>query len=162
MTWHFGIRFAILLSVAGCGRASEPDVGAKSVLIEAHRISKETLACRDTIGTKPGYHELSRRMSLVELFNAILAQMSNAAMASSDASHSLRVRFGSRGHRKGPAGLRWPRGHSLMVGFITSAAESGAVLLRIADQSRHKSLDVLRGYVRRADMFKDHTGATFL
>jgi hypothetical protein len=40
--------------------------------------------------------------------------------------------------------------------------ESGAALLRIADQSRHKSLDVLRGYVRRADMFKDHAGAAFL
>ncbi len=53
-------------------------------------------------------------------------------------------------------------GHSLRAGFITSAAESGAALLRIADQSRHKSLDVLRGYVRRADMFKDHAGAAFL
>jgi integrase len=51
-------------------------------------------------------------------------------------------------------------GHSLRAGFITSAAESGAAVLRIADQSRHKSLDVLRGYVRRADMFKDH--AAFL
>jgi integrase len=37
-------------------------------------------------------------------------------------------------------------GHSLRAGFITSAAESGAALLRIADQSRHKSLDVRRGY----------------
>jgi len=46
--------------------------------------------------------------------------------------------------------------------FITWAAESGAALLRIADQSRHKSLDVLRGYVRCADMFKDHAGAMFL
>jgi integrase len=53
-------------------------------------------------------------------------------------------------------------GHSLRAGFITSAAESGAAVLRIADQSRHKSLDVLRGYVRRADLFKDHAGAMFL
>jgi len=53
-------------------------------------------------------------------------------------------------------------GHSLRAGFITSAAESGAPVLRIADQSRHKSLNVLRGYVRRADMFKDHAGAAFL
>jgi site-specific recombinase XerD len=53
-------------------------------------------------------------------------------------------------------------GHSLRAGFITSAAESGAAVLRIADQSRHKSLDVLRGYVRRADRFKDHAGAAFL
>jgi integrase len=36
-------------------------------------------------------------------------------------------------------------GHSLHAGFTTSAAESGAAVLRIADQSRHKSLDMLRG-----------------
>lgn len=53
-------------------------------------------------------------------------------------------------------------GHSLRAGFITSAAESGAAVLRLADQSRHKSLDVLRAYVRRADMFRDHAGAAFL
>jgi hypothetical protein len=41
-----------------------------------------------------------------------------------------------------------------VTGFITSAAESGAALLRIADQLRHKSLDVLRGDVRRADIFQ--------
>jgi site-specific recombinase XerD len=39
-------------------------------------------------------------------------------------------------------------GHSLRAGFITSAAEEGAALLKIAEQSRHKSLDTLRGYVR--------------
>jgi integrase len=37
-------------------------------------------------------------------------------------------------------------GHSLRAGFITSAADSGAALLPIADQSRHKGLDVLHGY----------------
>ena len=36
-------------------------------------------------------------------------------------------------------------GHNLRAGFITSAAEGGAAVLRIADQSRHKNLDVLRG-----------------
>jgi hypothetical protein len=28
--------------------------------------------------------------------------------------------------------------------------------------SRHKSVDTLRGYVRRVDLFHDHAGATFL
>jgi hypothetical protein len=40
--------------------------------------------------------------------------------------------------------------------------EAGASLLRMADQSRHKSLDTLRGYVRRADLFHEHAGAAFL
>jgi hypothetical protein len=32
----------------------------------------------------------------------------------------------------------------------------------MADQSRHRSMDTLRGYVRDAEMFKDHAGAGLL
>jgi hypothetical protein len=46
-------------------------------------------------------------------------------------------------------------GHSLRAGFVTSAAETGA---SIQEVSRHKSVDVLSGYVRRVDLFKDHAG----
>jgi integrase len=53
-------------------------------------------------------------------------------------------------------------GHSLRAGFCTSAAEHGASLFKIMDVTRHKSVDVLRGYIRRADSFKDHAGAAFL
>ena len=53
-------------------------------------------------------------------------------------------------------------GHSLRAGFVTSAAETGASILKIQETSRHKSTDVLAGYVRRVDMFKDHAGAAFL
>lgn len=49
-------------------------------------------------------------------------------------------------------------GHSLRAGFVTSAAARGANLFRMMDVSRHKSADVLRGYVRAADAFKDHAG----
>ena len=40
-------------------------------------------------------------------------------------------------------------GHSLRAGFISSAAESGPAVLRMADQSQRKRLDVLPG-LRRA------------
>ena len=53
-------------------------------------------------------------------------------------------------------------GHSLRAGFLTSAADAGASIFKMMDVSRHKSVDVLRGYVRRAEMFKDHAGASFL
>lgn len=52
--------------------------------------------------------------------------------------------------------------HSLRSGFLTSSAESGASIFRMMDQSRHKSMDTLRGYVRTAGLFKDHAGAAFL
>jgi hypothetical protein len=47
-------------------------------------------------------------------------------------------------------------GHSLRSGFLTSAAESGASIWKLIEVSRHKSLDALRGYVRRVDLFKEH------
>jgi site-specific recombinase XerD len=53
-------------------------------------------------------------------------------------------------------------GHSLRAGFITSGAETGASIWKLMEVSRHKSVDTLRGYVRRADLFKDHAGAAFL
>jgi hypothetical protein len=58
-----------------------------------------------------------------------------------------------------PAGYA---GHSLRSGFLTSAAESGASIWKLSEVSRHKSLDTLRGYVRRVDLFKEHAGAGFL
>ena len=53
-------------------------------------------------------------------------------------------------------------GQSLRSGFLTSAAEAGASVFRMMEVSRHKSVDVLRGYVRRADLFREHAGSAFL
>ena len=53
-------------------------------------------------------------------------------------------------------------GHSLRSGMITSAAEAGASVFKIQEVSRHKSVDVLSGYVRRADLFFEHCGASYL
>jgi len=52
--------------------------------------------------------------------------------------------------------------HSLRAGFLTSGAEAGASIFKLMEVSRHKSVDTLRGYVRRVDLFKDHAGAGFL
>jgi hypothetical protein len=53
-------------------------------------------------------------------------------------------------------------GHSLRAGFLTSAAGKGASIFKMMDVSRHKSVDTLRGYVRDAELFKDHAGAGLL
>jgi integrase len=47
-------------------------------------------------------------------------------------------------------------GHSLRSGFLTSAAEQRASIFKMQAQSRHKSLDVLSGYVRAHELFEDH------
>jgi integrase len=47
-------------------------------------------------------------------------------------------------------------GHSLRAGFLTSAAESGASVLKMVEVSRHKSVDMLTTYVRRSNLFREH------
>jgi site-specific recombinase XerD len=53
-------------------------------------------------------------------------------------------------------------GHSMRSGFLTSAAKRGASIFKMMDQSRHKSVETLRGYVRDAEIFKEHAGAGLL
>jgi site-specific recombinase XerD len=53
-------------------------------------------------------------------------------------------------------------GHSLRSGFLTSAAARGASIFKMMDVSRHKSIETLRGYVRDAEMFRNHAGSGLL
>ncbi len=53
-------------------------------------------------------------------------------------------------------------GHSPRAGFLTSAAEAGADVLRMMEVSRHKRVETVQGYVRRANLFKGHAGTGFL
>jgi hypothetical protein len=45
-------------------------------------------------------------------------------------------------------------GHSTRAGFVTSAVEVGAPLMKIAEQTRHRSLSMLQVYSRRIDLLK--------
>jgi hypothetical protein len=47
-----------------------------------------------------------------------------------------------------PSGAEGPR-------FLISAAAAGASVLKMVEVSRHKSVDMLHGYVRRADLFRE-------
>ena len=53
-------------------------------------------------------------------------------------------------------------GHSLRVGFATSAAVHGARLDKIMEVTRHTSPRMVLRYIRAADAFVDHAGAAFL
>ncbi len=53
-------------------------------------------------------------------------------------------------------------GHSLRSGFATSATANGATLFRLMDQTRHRSVETVRPYVRRAGLFVDHAGEGLL
>jgi site-specific recombinase XerD len=72
---------------------------------------------------------------------------------------SLRVKLLAKRAGHDPATFS---GHSLRSGFLTSAAESGADIFKMMEVSRHRSMDTLRGYVRRSDLFKKHAGSAFL
>jgi hypothetical protein len=47
----------------------------------------------------------------------------------------------------------------LRSGFRTSAAKRGASIFKMMDQSRHRSVETLRGYVRDAEIFKERARA---
>jgi hypothetical protein len=45
---------------------------------------------------------------------------------------------------------------------IKSAAARDASIFKMMDVSRHRSVDTLRGYIRDAELFRDHAGAGLL
>jgi len=53
-------------------------------------------------------------------------------------------------------------GHSLRSGFLTSAAENQADLFKMMEVSRHKRVETVKGYIRMADLFRNHAGSGFL
>jgi len=50
-------------------------------------------------------------------------------------------------------------GHSLRSGFATTAARNSATEAAIARQTGHRSLVVLRGYIREGDLFREPAAA---
>jgi integrase len=50
-------------------------------------------------------------------------------------------------------------GHSLRAGFITTAAKRGKSLDAIMRQTRQKSVEVVRGYIRHATIFDDNAAS---
>ncbi len=47
-------------------------------------------------------------------------------------------------------------GHSLRLGFVTTAAQRGCSERSIANQTGHRSMPVLRSYIRRATVFEEN------
>jgi site-specific recombinase XerD len=93
------------------------------------------------------------------VFRAVGKGSRIGSAALSDKSVANRVK-----HYAGQVGLEAAdfAAHSLRAGFVTSAAEAGASIFKMAEVSRHRSTDVLAGYVRSANLFTDHAGADLL
>jgi site-specific recombinase XerD len=81
-----------------------------------------------------------------------LTRLGDRSVANIVKAHALRVGLDARRFS----------GHSLRSGFLTSAAANGASIFKMMDVSRHKSADTLRGYIRDAELFRDHAGAGLL
>jgi integrase len=50
-------------------------------------------------------------------------------------------------------------GHSFRAGLATSAAQAGVSERGIADQTGHKSLVILRRYIREGSLFRENAAA---
>lgn len=53
-------------------------------------------------------------------------------------------------------------GHSLRAGFVSTALAHGADIMRVMDQTRHRSVETLKKYDRRAKAWDSHSGSKFL
>ena len=53
-------------------------------------------------------------------------------------------------------------GHSLRSGLVTTAVKRGVNLMKICDQTGHKSLEMLRVYSRDAELFAGNAAAGLL
>jgi site-specific recombinase XerD len=53
-------------------------------------------------------------------------------------------------------------GHSLRAGFVTSALEDGPDMFKVMDVTRHRRVETLKAYDRRAKAFRNHAGDGFL
>jgi hypothetical protein len=49
-------------------------------------------------------------------------------------------------------------GHSLRTGFVTSALEHGADIFKVMHVTRHRRVETLKGYDRRAKAFRNYGG----
>jgi integrase len=106
-----------------------------------------------TIGSRPP-------ASLTVLCFGLLRRAGESSPSSADAAVG-------RAHRQalGQAAKLDPdqfAGHSLRAGFVTSALEAGADLLKVMDVTRHREVKTLQAYDRRAKAFKNHAGGKFL
>ena len=53
-------------------------------------------------------------------------------------------------------------GHSLRSGLVTTAVKRGVNLMKVCDQTGHKSLEMLRVYSRDAELFAGNAAAGLL
>ena len=53
-------------------------------------------------------------------------------------------------------------GHSLRLGFVTTATRRGCSERSIANQTGHRSMMVLRGYIRRANVFEENAAVVVM
>ena len=53
-------------------------------------------------------------------------------------------------------------GHSLRSGLVTTAVKRGVNLMKVCDQTGHKSLEMLRVYTRDAELFAGNAAAGLL
>lgn len=93
------------------------------------------------------------------LFRRLTAagQVSADPMSDRAIARLVQARAGAAGYPAADFG-----GHSLRAGFLTAAARAGASVFKMQEVSRHRSMQVLAGYVRDADLFRDHAGKGFL
>jgi integrase len=138
-------------------RQSKTDQDGEGALIAIHRgrdprvcpvAALETWLARSGITTGP-------------LFRAVIGRTANTLRKQRLDARTVALIVQRAAEAAGLNGAAYG-GHSLRAGLATAAALAGADLQAIMNQTRHKNVDVARGYVRIADIWRDNVTARLL
>lgn len=116
------------------------------------------------LGSDPQYCPVTAVRALIEvaeleagpLFCSVMkgGTMKASRMTDRDVARAIQAAVGLAGYDAATFG-----GHSLRSGFATTAGRAGVPERIIMLQTGHKSLPVLRGYIRRGSLFKENAAA---
>lgn len=162
-------RALLLVGFAGGLRRSElvalnvEDVrfGSEGMTITIRRSKTDQVAAGRTIGIGHGSSEESCPVTSLRRWLAVSGIESGAIFRGVDRHGNIRKRLTTKSVAKIIKGLgelvglepKKLAGHSLRSGFATSAAAAGIEERQIAEVTGHKSIAVLRGYVRQGKLF---------
>jgi integrase len=166
-------RALLLVAFAAALRESElvaldvPDVeiGVDRMVVQIHRSKTDQKAAGAIVGIRAAedpaicpLRALARWIEVAELRSGPLWRAVDRWENVSDQRLGVRAidTIVKRSVEAADLDARLYAGHSMRAGLITSASDIGKSLDAIMRQSRHKSVDVVRTYIRRASAFQEN------
>jgi integrase len=165
-----GFAAALRRSEVAALRLADIAFSRDGLVLTLRRSKTDQEAAGHEIGIPQGQHELTcpvrtlrawiERARIIEpeapVFVSVLKgdRVTSTRLSDRDVARIVKRAVGAAGYD-----VQRFSGHSLRAGFATSAARAGVPEAAIMVQTRHRSLPVLREYIRRGSLFTDNAAA---